>query len=63
VVVSESHTPASKRHKRTNSSEPTLSSRAATLQTMLGHQPTPLTEAERALMQQWLAKLADAPAG
>jgi AcrR family transcriptional regulator len=61
VVVSGSNTPASKRRKRTNSSEPTLASSAATLQSMLGNQPTPLTKAERGLMQQWLTKLADVP--
>lgn len=61
VVVSGSNKPASKRQKGTNSSEPTLASTAATLQSMLGHQPAALTEAERALMQQWLSKLADAP--
>jgi AcrR family transcriptional regulator len=60
VVVSGS-TPASKRRKRANSSEPTLASSAATLQSKLGNQPTPLTKAERALMKQWLTKLADAP--
>jgi AcrR family transcriptional regulator len=60
VVVSGS-TPASRRRKRANSSEPTLASSAATLQSKLGNQPTPLTKAERALMKQWLTKLADAP--
>jgi AcrR family transcriptional regulator len=63
VVVSESNAPASKRQKRTNSSEPGLAGTAATLQSMLGHQPAALTEPERALMQQWLSKLADAPTG
>jgi AcrR family transcriptional regulator len=62
VVVSESTEPASKRRKRANSSEVTLASTAATLQSKLGHQTTALTDAERALMQQWLSKLADAPA-
>jgi AcrR family transcriptional regulator len=63
VLVSSLSPPAAKRHKRTNSSEPTLASTAATLQSMLGHQPATLTEAERALMQQWLSTLADAPTG
>jgi AcrR family transcriptional regulator len=63
VVVTGSNTPASKRHKKTNSSETTLATTAATLQSMLGHQPPALTEAERALMQQWLSKLADTPTG
>jgi AcrR family transcriptional regulator len=62
VVVSGSNSSASKRGKRTNTSEPTLARTAATLQSKLDRQPTPLTEAERALMQQWLSKLADTPA-
>jgi AcrR family transcriptional regulator len=62
VVVSATDQPASKRRKRTNSSEATLASTAATLQGKLGHQTTALTDAERVLMQQWLSKLADAPA-
>ena len=57
VVVTGSNTPSSKGRK----SEPTLAGTAATLQTMLGHQPGVLTEAEGALIQQWLSKLADAP--
>jgi AcrR family transcriptional regulator len=61
VVVNGSNTPATKRHKKTNSPGTTLATTAATLQSMLGHQPPALTEAERALMQQWLSKLADAP--
>jgi hypothetical protein len=32
------------------------------LQSKLGDQATALTESERALMQEWLSKLADAPA-
>jgi AcrR family transcriptional regulator len=62
VVVSGSTEPASKSRKRTNPPEPRLTSTAATLQSQLDHQPTALTDAERALMQQWLSKLADAPA-
>ena len=61
VVVSGSNKPASQRGKKTNSPEPTLASTAATLQSKLDHQPTPLTEAEHALMQQWLSTLADTP--
>jgi AcrR family transcriptional regulator len=61
VVVTGSDAPASKRRKRTNSSEPTLASTAATLQSKLRHETTALTEAERALMRQWLSQLADAP--
>ena len=63
VVVTGSNTSASQRRKRANSSETTLATTAATLQSMLGHQQPALTEAERALMQQWLSKLADAPTG
>lgn len=61
VAVSQPDAPASKRRKQTNSPQPTLASTAATLQSKLAHQPTPLTEAEQALMQQWLSTLADAP--
>ena len=63
VVVSGPNKPASKGRKRANSSEPTLASTATTMQSMLGHQPADLTEAERALMGQWLSKLADTPTG
>jgi hypothetical protein len=62
VVVSASNEPASRRRKRRDPSEATLASTAATLESKLGHETTALTDAERALMQQWLSKLADAPA-
>lgn len=61
VVVSGSATPAARRRKRTNSSEPTLATTAATLQSKLDHQTVPITEAERALMRQWLSQLSDTP--
>jgi AcrR family transcriptional regulator len=62
VVVSGSDQPASRRRKRRDPSEATLASTAATLESKLGHPTTALTDAERALMKQWLSKLADAPA-
>jgi len=40
----------------------TASAAAATLSSKLRTESTPLTDAERALMQQWLTTLADAPA-
>ena len=39
-----------------------LSAAAATLSSRLRTEPTSLTDTERALMQQWLTTLADAPA-
>jgi len=44
-----------------NASAPTIATAAATLQSKLSHEDTPLTAPELALMQQWLATLADAP--
>lgn len=41
--------------------EPTIATAAATLRSKLAAVDTPLTEPERALMQQWLTTLADAP--
>jgi hypothetical protein len=38
-----------------------IATAAATLKSKLAGEDTPLTEAERALMQQWLTTLADAP--
>lgn len=40
----------------------TMATAAATLQSKLGGEDTPLTAPERALMVQWLTTLADAPA-
>ena len=40
---------------------PTIATAAATLQSKLAHQDTPLTAPEQALMEQWLRTLADAP--
>jgi AcrR family transcriptional regulator len=40
---------------------PTIATAAATLQSKLAHQDTPLTAPEQALMEQWLTTLADAP--
>jgi hypothetical protein len=39
---------------------PTIATAAATLQSKLAHERTPLTAPERALMEQWLTTLADA---
>jgi AcrR family transcriptional regulator len=44
-----------------NAGAPTIATAAATLQSKLSHEDTPLTPPELALMQQWLATLADAP--
>jgi hypothetical protein len=41
--------------------EPTIGTAAATLSSKLAAEDTPLTGPELALMQQWLATLADAP--
>lgn len=40
---------------------PTIATAAATLKSKLAHEDTPLTTPERALMEQWLTTLADAP--
>jgi AcrR family transcriptional regulator len=47
---------------RRRQSAPTLATTAATLSSKLADEDTPLTEPERALMQQWLTMLADASA-
>jgi AcrR family transcriptional regulator len=47
--------------RRAHKVGPTLATAAATLSSRLAAQDTPLTEPERALMQQWLTTLADAP--
>jgi len=52
----------SQRSRRAAPKEPTLTTAAATLSSKLHTETTPLTDAERVLMQQWLATLADAPA-
>src|SRR4029077_20899175 len=51
----------SPRSRRTAPKEPSLATAAATLSSRLHTEATPLTDAERALMQQWLATRADAP--
>jgi len=48
--------------QRAREVEPTIATVAATLSSKLAAEDTPLTEPERALMQQWLATLADASA-
>jgi hypothetical protein len=52
--------PTGKRSAR-DGSAPTISSAAATLKSKLADEQTPLTPPERALMEQWLTTLADAP--
>lgn len=53
---------ASTAQQRVREAEPTIATTAATLSSKLAAGDTPLTEPERALMQQWLTTLADAPA-
>jgi hypothetical protein len=52
--------PTGKRSAR-DGSAPTISTAAATLKSKLADEQTPLTSPERALMEQWLTTLADAP--
>jgi hypothetical protein len=52
--------PANKRSRR-DADAPTIATAAATLKSKLAIEDTPLTAAERALIEQWLATLADAP--
>jgi AcrR family transcriptional regulator len=53
---------ASTPEHRAGEAEPTVATTAATLSSKLAAEDTPLTGAERALMLQWLATLADASA-
>jgi hypothetical protein len=52
--------PTGKRSAR-DGSAPTIATAAATLKSKLADEQTPLTPPERALMEQWLTTLADAP--
>jgi AcrR family transcriptional regulator len=52
--------PTRKRSAR-DADAPTIATAATTLKSKLAGEDTPLTEPERALMQQWLTTLADAP--
>ena len=52
---------ASTPKRRAREAGPTLATTAATLGSKLAAEDTPLSEPERALMQQWLTTLADAP--
>jgi hypothetical protein len=52
--------PTGKRSAR-GAREPTIATAAATLKSKLAVEDTPLTAPERALMEQWLTTLADAP--
>jgi AcrR family transcriptional regulator len=60
ITVSEDAVSTSE--QRAREVEPTIATVAATLSSKLAPEDTPLTEPERALMQQWLATLADASA-
>ena len=57
ITVPQDAAPAPKR--RAPAAEPPLATAAATLSSKLAAQDTPLTDPERALMQQWLTTLAD----
>jgi AcrR family transcriptional regulator len=57
ITVPQDAAPAPKR--RAPAAEPALATAAATLSSKLAAQDTPLTDPERALMQQWLTTLAD----
>ncbi|HEY8235172.1 MAG TPA: TetR/AcrR family transcriptional regulator [Gaiellaceae bacterium] len=57
VTVSRDAAPTTS--KRRAGAEPTLATSAATLSSMLAAEDTPLSDPERALMQQWLTTLAD----
>jgi AcrR family transcriptional regulator len=58
ITTSQDTPPTAKRRAR--EAEPTIATAAATLSSKLTTADTPLTEPERALMQQWLTTLADA---
>ena len=62
VIASITVHAASTAQQRVREAEPTIATTAATLSSKLTAEDTPLTEPERALMQQWLTTLADAPA-
>jgi AcrR family transcriptional regulator len=60
ITVPEDAAPTPKR--RATAAEPALATAAATLSSKLAAEDTPLTDPERALMQQWLTTLADTSA-
>jgi AcrR family transcriptional regulator len=60
ITVPDDAAPTPKR--RPPAAEPALATTAATLSSKLAAENTPLTDPERALMQQWLTTLADTPA-
>jgi hypothetical protein len=60
ITVPDDAAPASKR--RVPAAEPALATAAAMLSSKLAAEDTPLTDPERALMQQWLTTLADTSA-
>jgi len=49
------------KHRSRNAGAPTIATAAATLQSKLAVEDTPLTAPEQALMEQWLTTLADTP--
>jgi AcrR family transcriptional regulator len=53
--------PSTGKRRTQATSAPTIATAASTLKSKLAVKDTPLTEPERALMQQWLTTLADAP--
>jgi AcrR family transcriptional regulator len=61
AVTVAADSPTGKRRAR-EAGPPTIASAAATLKGKLAVEDTPLTAPERALMEQWLATLADTPA-
>jgi len=60
--ITVSKRPCPRPSNRAREAEPTIATAAATLSSKLAAEDTPLTEPERALMQQWLTTLADASA-
>jgi AcrR family transcriptional regulator len=60
AVTVDENRPAGKR--RAPLAAPTVATAAATLKSKLAHEDTALSAPERALMEQWLTTLADAPA-
>jgi AcrR family transcriptional regulator len=58
TVTADTHT---RKRSARDADAPTIATAATTLKSKLAGEDTPLTEPERALMQQWLTTLADAP--
>jgi AcrR family transcriptional regulator len=60
AVTVEDETPSAGKRRARATSEPTIATAAATLESKLAVEDTPLTAPETALMRQWLSTLADA---